>query len=98
MRLAKGLFLMDSRVAVIGIIVEDENSVDKLNSLLHGYGKYIVGRMGIPYRSRGINIISIVIDAPQDVISALSGKIGALKGVSAKAAYSAVKAGENDAG
>lgn len=84
---------METRVAVIGIIVENEDSVNKLNKLLHDYGKYIVGRMGIPYREKGINIISIVIDAPQDVISALSGKIGALDGVSAKAAYSSAKTG-----
>ena len=88
---------METRVAVIGIIVEKEDSVNKLNALLHDYGKYIVGRMGIPYREKDINIISIVIDAPQDVISALSGKIGALDGVSAKAAYSAVKKGDGNA-
>ena len=88
---------METRVAVIGIIVENEESVNKLNELLHDYGKYIVGRMGIPYREKGINIISIVIDAPQDVISALSGKIGVLDGVSAKAAYSNLKKGGGDA-
>lgn len=88
---------METRVAVIGIIVENEDSVNKLNALLHDYGKYIVGRMGIPYREKGINIISIVIDAPQDAISALSGKIGALEGVSAKAAYSNAKKGGSDA-
>ena len=79
---------METRVAVIGIIVEDENSVNELNSILHDYGNYIIGRMGVPYRSKGINIISLAVDAPQDVISALSGKIGRIKGVSAKAAYS----------
>ncbi|MBQ1840193.1 MAG: iron-only hydrogenase system regulator [Atopobiaceae bacterium] len=79
---------MDTRVAVIGIIVEDENSVERLNETLHEYGPYIVGRMGIPYRAKGINIISIAIDAPQDVISALAGKVGNLPGVSAKTAYS----------
>ena len=88
---------METRVAVIGIIVENEDSVNRLNSLLHDYGKYIVGRMGIPYRQKNINIISIVIDAPQDVISALSGKIGALNGVSAKTAYSAAKTGDANA-
>lgn len=88
---------METRVAVIGIIVEKEDSVGKLNGLLHDYGKYIVGRMGIPYREKGINIISIVIDAPQDVISALSGKIGVLDGVSAKTAYSAAKTGGGNA-
>ena len=79
---------METRVAVIGIIVEDENSVSELNSILHEYGSYVVGRMGVPYRSKGINIISLAVDAPQDVISALSGKIGRIKGVSAKTAYS----------
>ena len=79
---------MDTRVAVIGIIVEDGSSVDRLNEILHEYGPHIIGRMGIPYRSKGINIISIAIDAPQDVISALAGKVGNLPGVSAKTAYS----------
>ena len=79
---------METRVAIIGVIVEDELSAPRLNQLLHEYAQYIVGRMGIPYRERGINIISIAIDAPQDVISALSGKIGALPGVSCKAVYS----------
>lgn len=80
----------NTRVAIIGVIVEDAASVEKLNQLLHQYGTYIIGRMGIPYRERGINIISIAIDAPADVISALSGKLGALKGVSSKAVYSKV--------
>ena len=79
---------MNTRVAIIGIIVEDPESVDKLNELLHEYRLYIIGRMGIPYREKNINIISIVIDAPQDTISSLSGKIGALPGISAKTAYS----------
>ncbi|MBQ9922560.1 MAG: iron-only hydrogenase system regulator [Clostridia bacterium] len=77
-----------TRIAVVGIIVECGESVEPLNSVLHEYGKYIVGRMGIPYRERGVNIISIAMDAPQDIISAMSGKIGRLKGVSAKTAYS----------
>ncbi len=81
---------MESRIAVIGIIVENLDSVEALNGILHQYGKYIIGRMGMPYRKRGVNIVSIAIDAPQDVISALSGKIGRLNGVSAKAAYSNV--------
>lgn len=81
---------METRVAIIGIIVHDETSVDLLNTLLHEYGKYIIGRMGIPYRDKSINIISIAVDAPQDIISALSGKIGKLQGVSAKTAYSNV--------
>ena len=79
---------MTTRVAVIGIIVENSESISRLNEILHEYGEYIIGRMGIPYRKRGINIISVVIDAPQDVISAMSGKLGRLDGVSAKAAYS----------
>ena len=79
---------MDTRVAVISIIIEDPTSVQAMNDILHQYSEYIIGRMGIPYRSRGINIISIAIDATQDVINALSGKIGRLSGVSSKAAYS----------
>ena len=85
---------MKTRVAVMGIIVEDTQSVEQLNALLHDYGYYIVGRMGIPYRERGIHIVSIAIDAPQDVISALSGKIGNLPGISVKTAYSPVTGGE----
>lgn len=81
---------METRVAVISIIIENPESVQPMNEILHHYGEYIIGRMGIPYRQKGINIISIAIDAPQDVISALSGKIGKLKGVSSKAAYSNV--------
>lgn len=81
---------MESRIALIGIIVEHETSVTELNNLLHEYGKYIIGRMGIPHRSRNINIISVAIDAPQDIINALSGKIGRLTGISAKTVYSNV--------
>lgn len=79
---------METRVAVIGIIVENSESVERLNSILHEYGSYIIGRMGIPYREKKINIISIAMDAPQDVISALSGKIGNLPGISTKTAFS----------
>ena len=79
---------MDTRVAVISIIVENPEAIVTLNDLLQEAGNYIIGRMGIPYREKGINIISIAIDAPQDMISSLSGKIGRLKGVSAKTAYS----------
>ena len=75
---------------MIGIIVEDPASIEELNQILHAYGEYIIGRMGIPYPKKGINIISIAVDAPQDIISALSGKIGKLSGVSSKAAYSKV--------
>ena len=85
---------MQTRVAVMGIIVENTDSVEQLNHLLHEYGHYIIGRMGIPYRARSINIVSIAIDAPQDVISALSGKIGSLDGISVKTAYSKVLADE----
>lgn len=81
---------METRVAVISIIVENQDSVGKLNDLLHEYGDYVIGRMGIPYKARNINIISIAIDAPQDVINTLSGLLGKLDGVSAKAAYSKV--------
>ena len=81
---------MDTRVAVISIIVEQDDAIEELNTLLHEARQYIIGRMGIPYREKGISIISIAIDAPQDVISALSGKIGHLKGISAKTAYSNV--------
>ena len=81
---------MNSRVAVMSIIVENSGTVEKLNGILHEYGSYIIGRMGIPYRARQINIISIAIDAPQDKISALAGKIGNLPGVSVKTALSNV--------
>ena len=81
---------MESRVAVIGIIIENADVVDKINAILHENARYILGRMGIPYREKNINIISIAIDAPQDVISSISGKIGRLQGVTAKTAYSGV--------
>ena len=77
-----------SRIALLGIIVEDTSSTEEINRILHEHGRYIVGRMGIPYRSRNVAIISIVLDAPQDVTSALSGKLGMLPGVSVKAVYS----------
>lgn len=81
---------MEYRVAVMSIIVEDGNMVETLNSILHQHGEYIIGRMGIPYCKRNINIISIALDAAQDTIAALSGRIGGLKGVSVKTAYSTV--------
>ena len=81
---------MTNRVALLGIVVDDPDSAEALNKLLSEYRDFIVGRMGIPYRSRGINLISIVIDAPVDAISAITGKIGMLKGVTAKALYSKV--------
>lgn len=79
---------METRIAVVGIIVEDTKSAKDVNKLLHDYGSYIVGRMGIPHRERKISIISVVMDAPQDIISALSGKLGMIPNVSAKAVYS----------
>ncbi len=81
---------METRVAVVGIIVEDVNAVEQLNQILHTYSEYIIGRMGLPYKERSISIISLAIDAPQDVISSLAGKIGNLQGVSAKTAFSNV--------
>ncbi len=74
----------------MAIIVEDKDSVKELNELLHEYGEYIVGRMGIPYHKRNISILSVAVDAPNDIISSLSGKIGKLKGVSIKTVYSNV--------
>ena len=74
----------------MSIIVENSESAEALNHILHEYGQYIIGRMGIPYREKKISIISIALDAPQNVIAAVSGKIGKLKGVSSKAAYSNV--------
>ena len=81
---------METRVAVMSIIVENMDAVEPLNALLHDNGRYIIGRMGIPYHKRGISIISIALDAPQDAIAALAGKIGNLKGISVKTAYSSV--------
>ncbi len=79
---------MEDRVAVIGIIVKNKNSVEILNKTLSEYGEYIIGRMGVPYHKKEVNIISIAIDAPQDVINTLSGKIGRLDGIYTKTAYS----------
>ena len=81
---------IDTRVAVISVIVESGADTEELNALLHGASPYIIGRMGIPYRAKGISIISVAIDAPQDVISALSGRIGKLPGITSKTAYSNV--------
>lgn len=78
----------ESRIAVIGIIVENLDAVGEVNEILHQYGRYIIGRMGLPYREKQINIISIVMDAPSDIISAVSGKLGRLPGVNSKALYS----------
>lgn len=81
---------METRIAVMGIIVENINSVEELNRLLHQSGKYIIGRMGLPYRDKKVHIVSIAIDAPQDVISALAGRLGNIVGISVKTAYSNV--------
>lgn len=87
---AKGA-AMDTKIAMISIIIEDKASVEKMNAILHEYSSYIIGRMGIPYRDANVNLISVSIDAPLDVINALSGKLGRLAGVSTKTAYSNVK-------
>lgn len=83
---------METRVALIGIIVEQTDSVETLNQLLHEYGSYIIGRMGIPYKEKELHIISVAIDAPLDTINALTGKIGRLPGISAKTVYHTQKA------
>lgn len=83
---------METRIAVIGIVVEEPESVERLNEILHEYREAIIGRMGIPYRQKNLSIISLAVDAPQETISALSGRIGKLPGVSSKTAYSGVRA------
>jgi putative iron-only hydrogenase system regulator len=90
--------IMDTRIALVGIIVENPDSVDALNDILHEYAGHIIGRMGVPYRSRGISIISVIIDAGNDVISALSGKIGRLPGINAKTLYSGRPAAQGGGG
>ena len=85
---------METRVAVMSILVENPDAVEPLNALLHEYGEWIIGRMGIPYRKRKVSIISIALDAPQNTISALAGKIGKLPGVSVKTAYSGLVSNE----
>jgi putative iron-only hydrogenase system regulator len=88
---------METRIAVMGIIVENVLSVEALNSLLHEDRAYIIGRMGIPYKDKGISVVSIAVDAPQDVISSLAGRVGKLDGISVKTAYSSKVYGvEND--
>lgn len=81
---------MENRVAMISIVIHDLECVDRVNNLLHEFAPYIIGRMGIPYRTRGISLISVAMDAPGDSISSLSGKLGMIKGVSAKAVYAKV--------
>ena len=82
---------MDNRVALIGIMVENPDSTVTMNRILHEYGQYIIGRMGLPYRERGLSIISIVLDAPMNQISSLSGKLGMLDGISTKTIYQSLK-------
>lgn len=84
---------MEKRIAVIGIIVENPDAVEKINALLHEYSKYIIGRMGIPHQARNLSIISVVMDSPGDAISALSGKLGMLPNVSSKTVYSKIPTG-----
>ncbi len=79
----------ETRIAVIGIIAQNNDNADKVNALLHDYGQYIVGRMGLPYREKSLNVISVIVDAPNEVINSLTGKLGMINGVSAKALYSA---------
>ena len=86
--------LTPTRIALIGIVVENSDSVEQLNSLLSQYGNYIIGRMGIPYREKSLSIISIAMDAPNNVISALSGKIGMLPGISSKTIYAKTTSAE----
>ncbi len=81
---------METRVAVMSIIVEDPDSVERLNRALHDFSEFIIGRMGIPYRKRKISIISVALDAPQNTIAALAGKVGSIPGISVKTAYSGV--------
>jgi putative iron-only hydrogenase system regulator len=79
---------LETRIALIGIIVEDTTATEKLNNILHDYGQYIVGRMGVPYRDKEVCIISVIIDATNDIISSLSGKLGMLDGITVKTIYS----------
>ena len=79
---------METRIAVIAIVVEDRESSRAMNEVLHEYGEYIIGRMGIPYREKGISLVSVAVDAPNEIISALTGKLGNIPGLNAKAAYS----------
>lgn len=81
---------METRVALIGIVVENPSSVEKLNALLHSYSEYIIGRMGVPYQKKNVSIISVAVDAPSEVISALSGRLGMLDGISTKTVYSKI--------
>lgn len=83
-----GVLSVETRIALIGIIVEDMSQTEKLNHLLHEYGEYIIGRMGIPYKEKNVGVISLVVDATNDTISSLSGKLGMIKGINVKTIYS----------
>ena len=85
---------MQTRVAVMAIIVEQQQAAEKLNAVLHEYGEHIIGRMGLPYREKGVHIVSVALDAPQDTIAALAGKLGNIEGVSVKTAYSNITGNE----
>ena len=85
---------METRVAIIGIILENDSSVEQMNGVLHGFSPYIIGRMGIPYKKRGINIISLAVDAPTDIIESISGEVGKLPGISTKTIYSSAEKAE----
>lgn len=85
---------MENKIAVMSIIVEDNQTVEQINALLHAYGEHIIGRMGLPYHKRNINLISVALDAPADTISALAGKMGNLAGVSVKTAYAGVQSND----
>ncbi len=85
---------MQTRVAVMAIIVEQLQAAEKLNAVLHEYGEHIIGRMGLPYREKGVHIVSVALDAPQDTIAALAGKLGNIEGVSVKTAYSNITGNE----
>lgn len=85
---------METRVAVISAVIDDRDAVEQLNAILHEYGDVIIGRMGLPYRKRGIHIVSVAVDAPQDVIAAIAGKLGKIEHVHVKTAYSSVIAHE----
>lgn len=78
---------METRIAVIAIIVEDINAADDVNRILHEYSSYVIGRMGIPYREKNVSLISVAVDAPNETISALTGKLGNVEGISVKTAY-----------
>ena len=87
---------MDTRVVMISIVVENQEHIEKLNKILHEYRPYIIGRMGIPYPKRGISLISVTVDAPADKISAMTGKIGMLEGITSKALYARLQEGSGE--